>query len=541
MRCHSLLPVAIIGFLLLFVSACSDPLTETRPDLVDEIPENAGLVAVQVINNTNRIGPYLRNWTEVFVVDLNDPEIRYRLRPSNTGLIDSQVFIGALPPGDYRIFNLHSLIRGEYTVWMNAPISRDLGRFRVERNILTSLGTIVYQPLGEVEVDRATKKLYTVARVNELEDLTEFVRDAFPVQYEQVAVQAILGWEPDPHEQSHDELAQKVRAFAFGMEPHRTSDGLNVMTGKLGQIFVRRGEADWLRVDTGYSHQLLAFVAHENGFIASGERGLVLAADHLEGPWSVLPGPGSQEAVYWMTALGNGNFMALALASGDNAVRLYLIDSSFSTWKPVFQFDYKPERTFSGETMVRALHAANDNIILFADQRRVILNEHGDIVDDSGGRSLHSYALQPDGMLVARPYRSHGGAGRIFVSDDKGETWVTLPYNGAEERRTLPSLPVMEGNDAWLMSIRRIEDRPSGRVQYAEHPSLRRSNPDGEISEWGAYVDEGCARLLPALSTPDQIFLMCEDGRILLSTDRGQSWSVDFKPGDRQEPPESMI
>lgn len=525
--------LAALGILFLLVSACEpDPFLETRPDRLNEIPDDAGLLAVHVINNLVELHSRLDTWTEVYVVDMNDTSKQYRLRPSGKGLINSRVFIGALPPGDYRIFNLRSYARhSDAEYWINAPLDGGLGTFRVEQGHFTSLGTVVYQPLGETEVDGRMQRLYTVVRVHEQENLESFVIEAFPRMFDDTAGKLILGWNPDEFPDTRTETAERVRAFAVGTETFQTSSGEVIMTGTLGHVFRRRGDADWERIDTGFSHQLLAFTPYDGGYLVAGERGLVLRADSLDGPWEVLPSPGTQEAFYWIAALDNGRFMVLARA--DDAVTAYLVDPDFRHWKIVAHFVHQPG-SFSGSSReVVAVLADNGNVILFAIRRRMELDGDGEIVSSRLGRNFRDVRVQSDGTIVGIP-----NTGQPRFSRDEGLSWTSLPRSAQGESLRIrdPSPPFMLPNDeAWRFSHRWRVTLESRQVQTDRPLRLRRSTMEGEIFDWGRPVDRGCDRLRPDISSVDRFFAMCADGRLMMTTDQGQTWEVDFQPGGQGE------
>lgn len=88
--------------------------------------------------------------------------------------------------------------------------------------------------------------------------------------------------------------------------------GVLVIPSRLGQIRWRAPGQGWQRSDTGYTNEILTVSRVGDAWIAGGERGLVLVAPELAGPWKRLPEPSPHEAVYWTGADGKGGFYALA-------------------------------------------------------------------------------------------------------------------------------------------------------------------------------------------------------------------------------------
>lgn len=515
------------------VAGCMpDPFIETRPDTLDELPERHGVVAVQVTNNALRLSRQIDTWTAAHVVDLDDTQKRYRLRASGTGLLNSRMFVGALPPGRYAIFNLHAFQQiGDYSVWFNAPVSRSVGTFQVDHGHLTTLGTLVYQPLGTTEVEGKEKSLYIIVRTDEEEDLTSFALASFP-DLEDSVHSGEFGWDPDDMRVHRDEMAERIRSFAIGTEHHRLDDGQIVMTGPLGMVMVRNGDADWQHVETGTSVRLAALTRHRNRYLAAGERGIVLAADHLDGPWLPVPGPGPMEAVYWLHGQPDGSLFALARAA--DTVRFYRVSADYSEWDSLLEFEYRQGVLFTGRGEVHAVALPEANIVVFGDGRRIVLDGDGKVLSDEENKHLQELQVQEGGTLVALPGSLWSGVGAFQYSRDGGDTWHKLRRPGAGERERPATRYlhfVLPDGGSLAFTHRGYRHTTGGRFRYEENPRMRRVSADGSILHWGDDVELHCTGLVPGISTEARLFSWCDDGRLLMSKDQGRTWEVDFTPG----------
>lgn len=534
-------PRALLILVLLALTACGGPRAiETRPDDPANLPERYGLVAFKVISNTDRLAPALQNWTGAFAVDLDDMEKRYFLAAGGTGLNSSRVFVGAMPPGEYGIFLLQSFLRhADGSTWLNAPVPRGLGNFRVEEGRLTSLGSMVYQPLGQVGEGRDQTNLYVIARFDDEEPLEDFVAEAFPQAWAGIQTDLILGWEPDEHELERQDMADRLRRFARGIEPHRLPNGQAILTAPMGQIRLREGQGSWRRIDTGQNRHIGAVVAHGDGYLAGGERGLVMQAPSLEGPWEHLPGPSTQENVVWLHSDPVGGVVALAQKGWD--VTFYAVSPDFSSWRKVAEFDSRPPLLWPRSGLVHGVSKSDGRVVIFGERERLVFDPVSGAVERFESRNLYHVTQQEDGTIVALPGRWWTGVANPEFSRDYGATWTTIrPVRDLESWQGASPPVVLPGDEFAVLSNQAYQDPQTRRRRHESELRLR-VGVDNQILHWGEQLPEGCARLVPLISGPNGIFVSCNDGRLLLSTDGGRTWTVDLDTTmDEDDAPELL-
>ena len=520
---------ALMVFALLALSACqTSSLIQTRADDPDNLPEDYGLVAFKVISNTDRLAPSLRNWTGAFAVDLNDPENRYLLTAGGTGLNTSRVFVGAMPPGEYGIFMLQSLRRtGDGSTWLNARVPRSLGNFRVEEGHLTNLGTLVYQPLGKFGEGRDQANLYVIARFDDDEPLEAYVAESFPEAWAGLHGDQLLGWEPDGNHEGRSEMADRLRRFARGIEPHHLMDGQMVMTAPMGQIRVREGEGSWRRIDTGQNRHLGTLTLHGEGYLAGGERGLILQAPTLEGPWQLLPGPSTQENIIWLYSDPVGG--VVALTEQEREVRLYAVSPDFSSWRTVAEIDNRPPPGYPGVLLkVSAARTSDGRVVVHGGRQRLVYDLISGEIERDERHDYYRFHRQPDGTFVAVPGHWWTGVANPVFSVDDGLSWTTLQPIREAESWPRPALPIVLAEDRFAMISHRIESHPQARRRrYSDEFNARVGSTDA-IVHWGEPLEKGCNRLVPEFSSLDHLFVACEDGRLMVSRDEGRTWSLDL-------------
>ena|GEM_PF-2250791 len=536
----------LVVTLCLILGACGPGLIQTRPD-AGELPDEYGLVAIKVITNARSLEGPLENWTSAFVVDLHDEEKRYELEASTEGLSSARVFVGALPPGDYAIYNLQSYQKqGDVSRWMNAPVPRSTGTFTVEDRRITSLGSLVYHSLGEVEVQGRAQRLYLLPRLDEDEDMLDFIADSFPDAFGEMNQDFLLGWDPLDTTDLVDErleMAKRIRSFAVGLNFHWLGEDEIVMTGAMGQIFHRAGESEWNRTDTGQNRQLLSLVGHGDGYLAGGERGLMMRADSLEGPWEKLPGPGEREGIYWLDSNPEGGVHALTRRDG--RVTLYRLDQELSDWQDLWQYEYRPGMFFTGAGHVHATASDSGSIFVFGDQSRLEFTPENDTPEVHSSRNFFSWTKQPDGTIVGVPGHWWSGTSSPEFSTDNGRSWTDVESSPAIERLRHPrrSKPILVSESEVLAFARReIRHQESlRRLSYEDEYRLRLFQDGEDIVYWGEPVDEDCTELLGAISTPSLVFATCEDGRIYRTEDGGMEWILDFEPGQELDEDDDLL
>lgn len=521
--------LALMGIVVIALKGCATaaPTSLDQPDL---LPDQFGITAVQIVTNKGRLAPILDNWTSLYAVNVDDPESRFELKASSRGLLRSRVFVGALPPGRYSLLFLQSyLSNGNGTWWINAPIPRSLGVFEVEDATLTALGTIVYQPLGTVGEDDKRREVYSFVRVEDPQLLDGFIADLYPDFHARLDNELVLGWEADIDFASTDVIdsAAKVREAAYGVTPIYLNDGRIAFGATLGQIYWREPDGGWVRTDTGFVNEIATIAELHDGYVAGGERGLVLVAPALEGPWARVQGPSDTHAVYWLHQHHDGQVFALARSASQ--VAFFRVSADFATWEPIHTYEYTQRMFFTGAGQVHALVQADGKIVIFGGGERRVYNPQSNLSVVKKSDNHFMFAQQPNGTLVSLPGSWWSGVALPHVSIDEGVEWERTHTARGREYGIggLGGLPYRLDDGRILMVMRKAIARDHLRRRPSVEFYTRIGDIKGEIASWGAELESGCDTLLPEVSTDELLFLRCTDGRIMSSDDLGASWTVD--------------
>ncbi len=532
-RLRALFAFALIALL----AACETTPNPTRLENKEALPSTFGVVTVQVVSNSLRLTWALRSWNAVYVVNVDDPTDTQVLTPSGTGFMRSRVFVGALPPGEYALFGMASVRRvGDATHSLQIPLSRSLGTFVVEQNRISSLGTLVFQPTGTLEgFTRGDEQPYIVTRFDDFDDFSSFVFDVYPEMRGQLNEDTMLGWEFDPHQPYRDELVDFIKSVPVGLSHHWLGEGRIAMLGVLGQIIVRDPETRvWTQYDTGFNQQLADLVHVDSLFLASGERGLLIAAPAIEGPWHRIQGPSSQEPLIWIHYEPDFGLYGLTRVGTD--VKLYSAAPDFSSWSVVETFDL-----LSGflEPIVDDIHAfapGDGTLVLMTGGDRISYDLATGERRSSRVSTPFLLARQPDGTLISSMFMLGGAGGRPKYSFDDGQSWSEIFRHRDDEHWAYNTMPLVVDESATLFVSQRLYRDQERRIRTESVPRTRVFLHDRVgVASWGEKMEPGCTWLMPEISTSNLIFSSCIDGRLFRSDDRGQTWELDYQPGMDQE------
>lgn len=535
-RLVKLLAVAVMALSSLLIAACATPLASTDLTDTDELPERYGVAVVQVINNGPRLTNTLYNWTGMVAVDITDPESRYFFRFDAKGLNGTRVFIGALPPGTYQFRLLQSMWSdGSASQWLNAFIPPSMGTFDVEHNQLTNLGVILYQQFGVPkppppgDVERNVNIEYVMTRMPSSLGIGDYVAARYPDFAAKSAGKAVLGWQADYLDEQRTEISRKIRSMAYGSEVVRLQSGFAI-PAKLGMLHVRSSTGEWSSVDTGFEHEMSAFARHQQRFYLGGERGLVISAPSLQGPWTESSPLPADQSLVWLASVA-GKLCALSRSEG--LYRFLVQNTPDSEWNELRSWQLKLDGFFfTGNVAANVFKLADERVVVFVDGKREEWNAATGDWLVTQNKVIFDAEQQANGYLVAIAGNWFTGlSANPLYSVDAGVSWkrirrVANVFRGA--RFTLPL--VVDEETMFMMGslVRKSEHRT---LYDSEETYLLKGNPrlSPSLNEWEtrSEITLGCEALLPSVSSKDELFSACQDGRILHSVDQGKNWVVD--------------
>ncbi len=549
-----------LAVVVLTLAGCASyDIKSTRLSNNAPLNEGHGVVAVQVVNNTGRLAPLHAGWTEVIAVRLDNrdaieqaaieaakakakeknkpfdpekvdwsPEI-YSFSPNPQGVIDSQLFAGSMPEGQYVVSSLYSFYTdGNVSSWITMPVWYSAGTFEVKAGRFTNLGTIVFQPLLSIKEtsfwsSSSSQKAF-VTRMEEVENLQDFIVGHYPNLANSIDFQQPLSWEEDELTEFRSKLTKLSRSNAYGS--HNISideQGNRAVAAKFGQLHWLNADGQWQQVDLPTNGQVTSVVKLADKIMVGAERGQVFVADSMSGPWTMTQPVPPTEAIKWM---GQSQGTVYAVTAAFKQHKVYQIDLNSGEWQELGSFVRKDPNDF---------FVQNGGLfpILTADGGLRILNDNMLHQFDPLTRSwskVKSEALvdmiqMSNGTLLGLEVSQWDGVGDQTVSYDYGQTWVSLSRSLRTfgDYATDRSLPFYL-DDGTLVTLGRADKRIRN-LQIISTAADNEVKRDDWVSK--GIANESCQVALPGLTRGQRIFFLCDQGQIVSTADFGQSWQTE--------------
>ncbi len=546
-----------------FLNGCATyEIKSTRLDSSQPLAQNHGVVALQVINNTGRLAPLHAGWTEVIAVRMDnheqikqaaieeakakaaaknkafnedevewDPEA-YTFSPNSQGVVDSQLFAGSMPEGQYIIASLYSFYSdGNMSSWLTMPVYASAGTFNVKAGEFTNLGSLVFQPLLNIKEtsfwsNRSSSKAY-VTRISEAENLQDFIIEHFPNLASSVNFNQSLGWEDDKFVQFRDKLSSLSRNNAYGsqaliLEDHKQ----RAVAAKFGQLHVVNQDNSWSQIDLPTNGQLTSVLELDGKILVGSERGQVFVSDSLRGSWTATQPVSAAESIIWFGKAKEALFAVTASAKNHY---FYSINKNDLSWQRIGDFERKNPNDF---------WVQNGGLfpILSADGQLRVLNDnklHDFDVESNQWSSVKSSPMVQvsqleNGVLVGLEVSQWDGIGDQAVSFDYGQSWISLnrSLKTFGDNTTDRSLPIVL-EDKTLITLGRADKT----VKQLQIISTTANSEDVSRKDWTmrGTAKPDCEIALPKLTNGQRIYFLCDQGQIVSTDDFGQTWSSDVK------------
>lgn len=362
--------VTILTAICLIIAGCATaPKKQIHTDAFDE---GRGFGIVRVVTNTATLDRgnivHFNRWNEVKVIDKNGDLFELQSDPQG-GESNSQIFVGQLPEGFYRLHSLHT----RFVSGIALPLQDLNETFEVKPARLSALGTIVVQPTGNHQ--------FTKLRDFEIKSLVRYFNDAYPglsrtayrdevlqssgsdmIAPERVAKGSIIVQSNSAttaitgtltiaaiqHLIDKASATEIIEAWhnekdplkRFGMardstyefnSPLMLASGELLAGSGLGQVLKRSQDGKWSRLNTGALHEITALAAPSPEHItAGGEEGFVAETTDGGRSWRHLPPLSAKCVVLNLLRLSDAT-LALVL-EGHDAVLYRLVNTVGERW-----------------------------------------------------------------------------------------------------------------------------------------------------------------------------------------------------------------
>lgn len=553
----------LLGLLacVLWLSGCASGIKNANLSKTSKLGPQDGMVAIQVINNAERLSGYHENWTSVYAVRIDnmkalkaaaiakakekakgqainedkvdwDPDM-YSMDPISAGAIGSQLFVGTMPAGEYIISSLYAYYTdGNMSSWVSMKVGYEGGTFVVKPQEFANLGSVVFQPLKSIRQlnfwsQNNGQRAY-VTRLPQNADLLPFVKTMYPQAAAQLSATSTSGWKTDALDGFRGDLAQLSRDNVL-LTDAAVQHGQATLFGKLGQLR-QLHQGRWQSVDLPTNSQIGATLHASDFTLVGAEQGEVFLQTNTNNKWQALRPVSADEAVISLVQSGP-DFFALTRAS--KAVKVYRFAKPTDSWQAVGNFPTKESGAFIryGNAYMIAIPGG---VRVFND---VFLNDFASATSQwTTGKTDGLIRLVDlgSGVLLGLESSSWDGIGDTVYSADYGKTWVTLDRSSSfwVQSKFEFSLPARSGDKLVLIDSVAETTTVDGKPQKTS--SLRiTSKPIADIARKGAWQAHGkaiagCEILLPQISDAKRIYALCEYGKVVSTADMGHNWQTEI-------------
>ncbi|MCP3674156.1 MAG: hypothetical protein GY829_06755 [Gammaproteobacteria bacterium] len=546
-----------------FLSGCATyTIHSTSIDSTKPLPVGSGVVAVQVISNTDRLAPLHKGWTEVIAVRLDnmdalksaaeekakqkatsngktfdkkdiewDPDI-YSFHPVYKGTVDSQLFIGNMPEGKYVISSLYSYYNdGNVSSWISMPVFYSAGKFKVQSKTLTDLGSIIFQPLLNVKErsfwsSKSSSKAF-VTRSFQQQTLGQFVISHYPIIKQQLGNKEPIGWLEDELDDLRKNLSQLAEQNAFAANSIMFSEsGKKVLGAKFGRLNVLQDE-QWQTINLPTNSQLYAALELNEQVLVGGELGQLFVSDNWQ-QWQLENPLDSTEAIVWF---GQTDAFAYALTSSAKQYRLYQFNTINQPWKQIGSFTKKDPNDWLIQNGGLFTFITQSGLLrVFNDNQQHDFNEVDGSWTKAKGLSLRAMTQVSNGILVGVEVSQWDGVGSQIISRDDGLTWVKVnrSLNWFGDNKADVSLPAIT-TDGKIVTLGRAKQASNSKSGLMVISSDLANVSNGKSWTTHAAAREDCQTLLPQLTTGSRIYFLCDQGEIISTNNFGDTWKMEIE------------
>ncbi len=547
-----------IGMAMLLTACASTSIKSTRINDTAGLTADHGVVALQVVNNTDRLSKFHRNWTEVIAVRLDnqdelkqlaidtakakasaegkkfdpakvdwDPDI-YTLSPSAEGVVSSQLFVGSMPAGEYMITSLYAYYSdGNMSSWVQMPVWAAGGIFNVAARQLTSLGTVVFQPLLDVKAEsfwsnRSSAKAY-VTRMEE-NNLSDYMAAKYPLLTASLDTTALQGWQDDQYQELRQQLAEQSQQNAWdnssaALQHH----GKGALMARFGLLHWQDNSGRWSKVKLPTNAQLSAVLDTAEKIAVGAERGQLFIADSPAGQWAQLQPVPSSEAIVWLQQ-GGDRFYAMTQSS--SAFTLYQFADLTTPWQQIGEFKRKEFAFLVQYGGVFAFINPQGNLAVLNDGQLHQYDPAAQAWSAQKSQAMVKLTQLKDGSLLGLAVSQWDGVGDQMFSTDGAQTWQSLHRSLGlfGDRAAEISLPA-KLDDGTLVTVSRVRQEQKNSKM---HLVTNQSQALNSKSSWQTQgqVREDCTGLLPELTHDQTLYLICNEGDVISTDDFGHSWQT---------------
>ena len=494
------------------------------------IPQGSGLVIAETSNNSRRITSYIDHWKELILWRQNyeGEDKTYRISALDQSH-STQAYIGVLPAGTYRVGLLRAQETfGDITYYADALVPHALGTFDVKVGHVTNLGTITYHPFQARHRADETYPDYAMTRFAN-DELVRVARTLQPKFMAQISSEnPVLGWLDDPGDEVRREAADLIKKAAHPTNMHLLSGGRRLLTGKSGALYLLEGGQLQNRTLT-HNYEMTSLTELPSGELLLGSEFGRLSIGELGGTFQDIP-------------MGNGPRHVIDLALSDGGVA-YVVSDVVDSYE-IHQ--YQPanhsvsllkvlpkQYMFWGMRMTRpAVIGTTNGIAAFINREAHRFDEASSSWSTQSASEFYGVYEQPNGSVSGMPQSWMTGIGSISYSEDEGRTWNAskaedpFQFNWQGSSPYRPSYRFADGEIIQTaQDIRlRFSWMEGSDFETRDSAAVLSTTDDGVSWANVGSVPTSCLDIAVEASTDEAVHILCDDGRVIVSIDRGRNW-----------------
>ncbi len=553
----------MLAFIHILSGCASTAIQSTAISTHTVLAPDQGVVVVQVINNTERLAPLHKDWSEVIAIRLDNADEKkqaaidkskskhknkrkpfdeskvkwehdyYSLSPSTQGVINSQVFFGAMPEGEYIITTLYSFYSdGNMSSWVSMPVLDSAGRFTVEKKRLTSLGSLVFQPLLSIKEksfwsSSSSQKAY-VTRVDEQQPLADYVLGNLPQLAKQIDTYNPIGWKKDSYDSYRQSLGELARNNAYGNIAISLSlNAKAALASKFGQLKLINHDDSWELLNLPTNSEMLSIIEIKDRIYVGSEKGSLFYKKYSSDQQWIKDTPVSpKEAIVWMAEADSQYY---AVTQSDLNYKVYSFTVPNEEWKEITSFKKTNTNWLVQYGGLFPVMTTTGTLRIFNDNKIYDYDPDSNKWNTKKGSSLRKIAKLNDGTLVGLEVSQWDGVGDQVVSIDNGDTWVdisrTLSLFG--DNKTDLSLPAKLAGGQFV-SLGRTPNKDKKKSTL----NIISNEIDGldKRKTWQYHypAKDSCETLLPELSQNKKLYFLCDQGQVVSTADFGKTWITEI-------------
>lgn len=531
------------------------------------LPSNHGVVALHLTSNTDKLNHVTSKWDRIYVVRLDnladakqravDSAIKrtamkgipqkvdpnkvkwepdtYTLEPLYKGVIGSQVFVGTMPEGRYAISQLYTRRSdGQFIYTLKMNVMQSAGLFKINASGLTNLGTLVFQPLLDINESSFwyRKQNAYVTRLDTSDRLDNFVINNYPNIAKNLTNKTVLSWEEDAIDPLRFKLGHLSRKFAYADKAiSLQGNTIGGMAGRLGQFYLLNQDKTWNKTSFPTNAQIYSALSYNDQTVFGGEFGELFIKNSNGINWERNNPVSATEVIVWM---GKGVHSNYALTRSQDSYKIYEFKEPRGKWKNISNLEQ--ESSFWVQNgKIFAFINQQGNLSLISDSKQKEYFHSSKKWNTSKSESLVNLTPSANGVLLALEVSQWDGIGDQVISFDDGKTWSSLDrnlqWNGDHAAdKTLPAIL----NDQTVVTIGR---KPKAKGQKSEdHDDSMKviTIPKSKIASPKEWQYRGntygnCHTLLPELTNGTTIYFLCPRGKVVSTSNFGETWSTEIE------------